>query len=81
MASAFPGDQVYVTTGFGEVVALKAADGRIVWRKMLGKPFRAAPTLADGRVFVVSIDNELSALSATNGEILGIITALPKTRR
>ena len=64
------GDQVYVTTGFGEVVALKAADGRVAWRKMLGKPFRAAPTLADGRVFVVSIDNELSALSATNGEIL-----------
>ena len=64
------GDLVYVTTGFGEVLALKAADGGVVWRKMLGKPLRAAPTIADGRVFAVSIDNELNALAATNGEIL-----------
>lgn len=61
---------VYVTTGFGEVLALKTGDGSVVWRKMTGKPLRAAPTIADGKVFVVTIDNELQALSAQNGEQL-----------
>ncbi|MDD5586480.1 MAG: PQQ-binding-like beta-propeller repeat protein [Alphaproteobacteria bacterium] len=64
------GDVVYVTTGFGEVLALKAGDGVVLWRKNVGKPLRAAPTIASGRVFVVTIDNELKALSLRNGEIL-----------
>lgn len=64
------GDTLYVTTGLGEVLALRVADGGIVWRKMLGKPFRAAPTIAEGRVYVVSIENELNALDAATGEVL-----------
>ncbi len=61
---------LYVTTGFGEVLALKATNGHVVWRKLLGKPIRGAPTIADGRVFVITIDNEMDALSTKNGEVL-----------
>lgn len=64
------GDTVYATTGFGEVIALKAEDGKLKWRHMLMKPVRAAPTIADGRVYAVSIDNELSALDARTGNVL-----------
>lgn len=63
------GDTVYATTGFGEVLALNAADGKVKWRKSLMNPLRAAPTIAGGRVYVVSIDNQLSALNADTGEI------------
>src|SRR3546814_14206991 len=38
-------------------------------QKMPG-PRRAAPTVAGGRVFVVSIDNQLTALNAETGEKL-----------
>ena len=61
---------VFVTTGLGDIVALRAADGQLLWRKTLGKPFRAPPTLADGRVFVVSMDNELDVLAAKDGAVL-----------
>jgi outer membrane protein assembly factor BamB len=67
---AVDGDTVYATTGKGFVCALQAKTGEIKWRKALLKPLRAAPTVADGRVYVVSIDNELNALNAANGEIL-----------
>jgi outer membrane protein assembly factor BamB len=61
---------LYVTTGFGEVLALKTKEGSVIWRTMVGKPLRAPPTIEGGRVFVVTIDNELDALSTANGEIL-----------
>jgi outer membrane protein assembly factor BamB len=64
------GDVVYVTTGFGEVLALKTGDGTVLWRKNTGKPLRAAPTISGDRVFAVTIDNELYALSPKNGDIL-----------
>jgi outer membrane protein assembly factor BamB len=63
------GDIVYVTTGFGEVLALNAADGKIKWRRALSNPIRAAPAIAGGRVYAVSIDNQLSALNAQTGEV------------
>jgi len=64
------GVALYVTTGFGEVLALKVNDGSVIWRKMVGKPLRAAPTIADDRVFAISMDNELTAISVKSGEIL-----------
>lgn len=67
---ATDGKKVFVTTGFGEVLALAANNGSVIWRKHIGKPLRSAPTLAKNRVYVVSIDNELTALSALDGSIL-----------
>ena len=64
------GDTVYATTGFGEVLALSVADGKVKWRHLLVNPIRAAPTIADGHIYVVSIDNELTALDAQNGDVL-----------
>lgn len=64
------GDTVYATTGFGEVLALQVSDGKVKWRRLLTNPLRAAPTIADNRVYAVSIDNELQALDARTGEEL-----------
>ena len=64
------GNRLYATTGFGQVVALDTASGQEVWRKSLDGPIRAAPTIRDGRIFVVTIANELFALSADDGRQL-----------
>ena len=63
------GQSVYVTTGLGEVLSLYAATGKVKWRRALQNPIRAAPTIAGGRVYAVSIDNQLTALKADTGEI------------
>lgn len=61
---------VFATTGFGEVLALRATDGEIIWRKSVGKPLRSAPTVADGRVYVIDIENETFAMDARSGLVL-----------
>lgn len=64
---AYSQARLFVTTGYGEVLALDAADGTLLWRASVGAPARAAPTAAGGRVYVVSIDNQLSVFEASTG--------------
>lgn len=67
---AFNDGKLFVTTGFGEVHALDAATGKNVWTKKLREPFRAAPTVNGGRVFAITSDNQLLALSEETGTVL-----------
>ncbi len=64
------GGRVFATTGFGTVVALDAATGRRVWEKKLGSPVRSSPTVANGKVYLVTVDNRIFCLSATDGEVV-----------
>lgn len=63
------GDRVYASNGLGDVVALNAADGAVIWRKRPGGPLRGSPTIASGNVYVVTQDNQLFALTQETGEI------------
>ncbi len=67
---AVDGARLVVTTGWGEVIALAPSTGKVLWRVQVGKPLRAAPTLAGGRVLVVTFDNELQALDLKDGHFL-----------
>jgi len=60
---------VYATSGFGEVTALKADTGKVVWTQKLNAPVVAAPTVYKGRVYVVSRDNQAWSLKTKNGRI------------
>jgi len=60
---------IYAATGFGEVLALSAASGEILWRKSFGAPFRAAPAVAQGLVVAVTRDNRALGLDAATGKI------------
>lgn len=61
---------IYVTTGFGAVVALKSSDGSTIWENNLKTPLRIAPVVVADKVFVQSADNKFFALEAKNGEIV-----------
>lgn len=67
---AHAGNRIIVTSGLNSVVALDAKDGKQVWRTALPAPVRTAPTLANGRVYVVTVDNELQALDLETGNLL-----------
>ncbi|MEO5373682.1 MAG: PQQ-like beta-propeller repeat protein [Alphaproteobacteria bacterium] len=73
---AFDDGRIYATTGFGQVIALRAEDGEEVWRRSLWAPLRAAPTVSGDRVFVVTKDNELRVLSTTDGRELWTHTGI-----
>lgn len=67
---ASDGRFVYATTGFGEVLAIDATSGQIVWRQRAGAPFRAAPAVSGGTVVAVTRNNRALALSARTGEVV-----------
>ena len=62
--------KIYATTGFGEIIALSAESGHIVWRVKTAIPYRNSPTVDDGRVFVVNHDNQLQVYHADTGQRL-----------
>ncbi|HVH78377.1 MAG TPA: PQQ-binding-like beta-propeller repeat protein [Stellaceae bacterium] len=71
--------RLFVSTGYAEVIALDPSDGRIIWRKGVGSPVHATPTVADNRIFVVTVDNELIALSAEGGQRQWSHNGIPET--
>jgi outer membrane protein assembly factor BamB len=67
---AYSHGRLFVTTGFADVIALDAADGKEVWRRRVNGPMRTAPTVFGGRIYVVTVANELHALDTSNGAVL-----------
>lgn len=66
---SFDDGKLFATTGLGDVVALNAADGAELWRVKPGGPLRGAPSVANGALYLLSQDNELFALSQTDGSV------------
>jgi outer membrane protein assembly factor BamB len=59
---------VFATNGVGDVTALAADTGALVWKKRPAGPLRGAPTLSNGNVYVMTQDNQIYALRQTDGE-------------
>lgn len=64
---AYADGKLYVSSGFREVVQVDAGSGAIGWRTRTEQPVHAAPTVANGRVLVVSLDNTLLTFDAATG--------------
>ncbi|MEZ5961561.1 MAG: PQQ-binding-like beta-propeller repeat protein [Hyphomonadaceae bacterium] len=73
--------RVYVTTGFGFLVALDAGSGAEIWRTQASAPFQSAPTFAGDRVYAVTNDSELIAFDAATGEISWTYQAIAEPAR
>jgi outer membrane protein assembly factor BamB len=76
---AFWNDRLYASTGYAQVLALDPTDGKVIWRSSVGAPVRSAPTVSDGRVFVVTVENELAVLAADDGRRLWVHNGIPET--
>jgi outer membrane protein assembly factor BamB len=76
---AFWNDRLFASTGYAQVLALDPADGKVIWRSSVGAPVRSAPTVSDGRVFVVTVENELAVLAADDGRRLWVHNGIPET--
>jgi outer membrane protein assembly factor BamB len=75
---AADGGRLYAATGFGNVVALDPGSGKRLWEKSLGVPVRASPTTAEDKVFVVTAEGSVFALSGTDGRELWNFRGLPE---
>jgi outer membrane protein assembly factor BamB len=75
---ALDGGRLYAATGYGTVVSIDPGNGAIVWTKRVGKPIRSSPTAAGGKIYFVSADNILYALSNDDGQQLWTSRGLPQ---
>lgn len=67
---AADGDKLYVTSGYGFVAALDASTGNELWRFPGKIPMRGTPTVAAGRVFSLTQDNQILVLDAETGGLI-----------
>jgi outer membrane protein assembly factor BamB len=70
--------RLYAATGFGNVVALDSKSGKRLWEKSLGVPVRASPTTVDDKVFVVTTEGSVFALSGADGRELWNFRGMPE---
>ncbi len=71
--------RLIVATAYGDIYAMELATGRYYWQEKVNGPLRGAPTIANGRIFILASENRLIALDIEDGNELwvhqGIIEA------
>ena len=67
---AYEGGRVFATTGYGELVALDAASGQIIWRQKVGNAIGGGPAVQNGVVYVADRSATGWAVRAEDGRVL-----------
>jgi outer membrane protein assembly factor BamB len=66
----YESDWLVVATVRGEIAALRASDGNVVWRQNVSSPAHARPALAGERLYVPTEDGRVVALRIDTGAVL-----------
>ena len=66
---SFDNGRIYATSGLGDVEAVDAATGAMIWRVRPAGPLRGAPTIANDNIYVTTQDNQLFALNPADGKV------------
>lgn len=67
---SFEAGKLYATNGVGEVKALNADTGEVLWKVKPAGPLRGSPTIAFGQLFVMTQDNQLISLNINDGSLV-----------
>jgi outer membrane protein assembly factor BamB len=78
---AFADGKLYVTSGYRFVAQLDAASGKVGWLVRTDEPIHAAPTVSEGRVIAVALDNSLLTFDAASGQAGWTYQALSESAR
>lgn len=68
---------LFAVNGVADLLALDPAKGTVKWRKNLGTPARSAPTVVDGRIFLIAANSKLYAFASADGKELWSYQATP----
>ncbi|AOL94418.1 PQQ-binding-like beta-propeller repeat protein [Porphyrobacter sp. LM 6] len=67
---SYEAGKLYATNGVGEVKALNADTGEVLWKVKPAGPLRGSPTIAFGQIFVMTQDNQLISLNMNDGSLV-----------
>jgi len=74
---AYGNGKLFVTTGFGRLVAVNPTSGKVLWEQKLEAIGSGTPTYYGGLVYVVSGDDKGWALNADTGKIAWQLFSIP----
>lgn len=75
---ALDGGRLYAATGYGNVVALDPANGKVIWEKQLEAPVRSSPTAVGDKLFVITLDGRFFCLAGADGGELWSVRGAPQ---
>jgi outer membrane protein assembly factor BamB len=67
---SYEAGKVYATNGVGDVKAVNAETGEVLWKVKPAGPLRGSPTIAFGQLFVMTQDNQLISLNINDGSLV-----------
>lgn len=67
---AFSNENVIVATSFGNVNSYNSKTGEKIWSACVKSPCRVSPTINSGKVYVVTVNNEIICLDESTGKVL-----------
>ncbi len=65
---AYDGGRLYVTTRRGDVFAIHAKKGEILWQRNIKLPIKSSPIVAGNKLIFITNDNRLYVLDSSDGE-------------
>jgi outer membrane protein assembly factor BamB len=74
---ATAGGRVFATTGYGELVALDAASGAVIWRQRVDAPMSGAPATDGEAVYVSGRDGSAWAVNVADGKVIWRVVGTP----
>lgn len=72
---------LFASSGLGVLAAIDPATGAEKWKYEARTPMHSAPVASNGRVFVISDDNELFAFNANTGQVLWTYQSIVESAR
>jgi len=67
---AYAGGKLFVTSGYRLITALDPKTGRTLWTTRTDAPLHGAPNVSNGRIFTVTLDDQLLVFDADKGQQL-----------
>lgn len=67
---AYGNGKLIASSAEGQVAAIDAQTGQVLWQKPVGVPIRSAPAISEGMAFVVTMDNQTFAFDIATGNIV-----------
>jgi outer membrane protein assembly factor BamB len=67
---SYEAGKLYATNGVGDVKAVNAETGEVIWKVKPAGPMRGSPTIAFGQLFVMTQDNQIISLNINDGSLM-----------
>lgn len=74
---AVAGNRLFATSGYGELVALDATSGAVIWRQRVDAPMSSAPATDGATVYVSGRDGSAWAMDAATGKVVWQVVGTP----